>query len=58
MRKVFDRVEVLHRDLSRLEDTTDARCQDSVASHERKIKQLEDDIASMLRQMKEADRRA
>ena len=42
-------MENLQTALNRAEDSSDKRCQDSVAGHEHKIKQLEDDIASMIR---------
>lgn len=46
-------MEDLQKRLTLVQESSDTRCQDSVASHQQKIKQLEDDIASMIRQMKD-----
>ena len=56
-RSLFDKVDGLECSLKRLEGSSEQRCRDSVAEYELKVKQLEDDIASMIREMKEQDRR-
>ena len=48
-RRLFDSFQDLQSGLTRAEGTSEQRCRDSVAEHEGRIKQLEDDIASMIR---------
>ena len=47
--QMFDSVRDLQQRLSHAEDSSENRCRDSVASYLQKVKQLEDDIASMIR---------
>ena len=56
-RSIFDKINGLESSLKRSEDSNEQRCRDSVQTYEVRVKQLEDDIASMIREMKEQDRR-
>ena len=52
-RCLFDTIQLAEKALNHAEGSAETRCKDSVAAHEGKIKQLEDDIASMIKQMKD-----
>ena len=52
-RQLFEELNDTKGALTRAEDSSETRCRDSVNEHDRKIKQLEEDIASMILQMRE-----
>ena len=55
-RQVLESLSNLQIRLNTTEEQTEKRCKESVTEHEYRIRQLEDDIASMISKMKEQDR--